>query len=1266
MIEITGDDIARLNDSDLRRLVALLCESEARRLGLPSSCVTAGGDQNAADGGVDVRVAFPLGTKITGFIPCPATGFQVKKSDMPRNKILTEMRPSGEARPVIRELAEASGAYVIVSSKGSTAEKELKNRRAAMTEAVQDVSNHDVLTLDFYDRNRLATWVRDHPGLIPWVREKIGQAIQGWQSYGAWAYPSEGEDAEYILDDAVRIQTGRKEDGNGLNTAAGLERIRELLRKPRQIVRLVGLSGVGKTRFIQALFDARVGESSLEPSLAFYTNIVDDPEPQPIAVASDLINAGTRAILVIDNCTPELHRRLSELCRGATSSLSVITVEYDIRDDEPEATEVFTLEASSPELIVTLIDRRYPHVSRIDAQTIADFSGGNSRIALAIAGTIEKNETIAGLTDEDLFGRLFHQRHAQNDSLLLAAQSCSLVYSFQGEDVSAQSELVILGATNGISPEEMFRHVAELSRRDLVQHRSEWRAVLPHAIANRLAVTALQNVPYTVLEKTIVNSGSDRLMKSFSRRLGYLHDSNDALAIVTGWLSNGGMLGNVASANELGRTMFHNVAPVAPELALATLERAKQQMNGADLTQVTKKYVRLLRSIAYEGLLFERCAALISSVATESGASARPSDAVSLFVSLFFLYYSGTHATIEQRLRVIEPLLLSEDVNERALGVAALKNALEAWQYGSSYDFEFGARSRNYGYWPKDAAEVRHWFALVLNFAEKIANSDLPVASQVRSAIAEKFHGLWHSAGMNDELERVCRSVAAKRFWREGWIAVRQAVRFEAEDAPPDLSARLKSLQDFLKPKTLVENARSVLLSTGVVDVDPEDLEDSDPDLPSGLGRTDMFAVDLGKQVATDASALKELVAELVSVTGQRFWLFGRGLAEGATNLQAIWDQLTSQLAKTAEDRRNIQVLCGFLESVSRLDPKFAAAILDAALEDDILAPLFPVLQTAVTLDQNGINRLKRSIVLNKATMWNYRSLMYGRATDPIPGADLREMLLGIADKPDGVDVAIEILYMRLHLDTSNKRSHAPEIIEAGGELLARRTFATRNDQLDYRLKDVAKVCLVGENAATITREICRKLKASASNSDTQPYEHDDLLEGLFSAQPTASLDGFLDGVEAEVKQGISFIKTLRHLKKNPLDFVPMDTLLAWCEANPGARYNAAAAVVTISQQSETPGCPKWTNVARGLLDNAPDRIEVLKRFGQQFRPKMWSGSRAALIESNAKLLDQLVDYPDPAVATFIAQEKCCLAAEVDAERRFEAQLDRKRDERFE
>ena len=150
MLDITGDDIALLNEEDLRTLIGRLCEAELSRRALPLSAVTWGGDQNAIDGGLDVRVELPPRAVIDGFIPRANTGFQVKRTDLPRSNILQEMRPDNHTRPAIGELAASSGAYIIVSSLGSTSDSALRNRRQAMKDAVADLATRESLFLDFF------------------------------------------------------------------------------------------------------------------------------------------------------------------------------------------------------------------------------------------------------------------------------------------------------------------------------------------------------------------------------------------------------------------------------------------------------------------------------------------------------------------------------------------------------------------------------------------------------------------------------------------------------------------------------------------------------------------------------------------------------------------------------------------------------------------------------------------------------------------------------------------------------------------------------------------------------------------------------------------------------------------------------------------------------------------------------------------------------------------------------------------------------------
>ena len=98
MFERSGNDVSSLSDADLRSLVARLAIVELQAKGCPLSSITAGGDQDGADGGLEVRVQCPTIISHPDLVPRRLTGFRVKKPDMDLAAIRNEMRPNGVLR----------------------------------------------------------------------------------------------------------------------------------------------------------------------------------------------------------------------------------------------------------------------------------------------------------------------------------------------------------------------------------------------------------------------------------------------------------------------------------------------------------------------------------------------------------------------------------------------------------------------------------------------------------------------------------------------------------------------------------------------------------------------------------------------------------------------------------------------------------------------------------------------------------------------------------------------------------------------------------------------------------------------------------------------------------------------------------------------------------------------------------------------------------------------------------------------------------------
>jgi len=347
-------------------------------------------------------------------------------------------------------------------------------------------------------------------------------------------------------------------------------------------------------------------------------------------------------------------------------------------------------------------------------------------------------------------------------------------------------------------------------------------------------------------------------------------------------------------------------------------------------------------------------------------------------------------------------------------------------------------------------------------------------------------------------------------------------------------------------------------------------------------------------------------------------------------------------------------------------NPQLTHALLDGALESETLAAWYPGLQAAVKIEAKDLDRIRRSLALGKTLVGRYEVLAWGGAPNQIPAHDLKELVLTIAAKPDGFSPALEILRMRLYSDDQEKRDHAPEIIEAGHQLLRQFTFAKKTDREDYRVGTIVKSCLVGEEGAATAREICLKLKDSVSKHETYSFNHGDLLKSLLATQPAAVLDGLCCGEANEIKLGTRIIEDLGRFDKNLLDAVPEGDLLGWCDEEPDGRYVIAAAGISISLDPEWTRPRRWTNIALTLLEKAPDRVALLRQFVRQFRPRSWSGSRAAIVASYAKLLDELEGHSDLALTEFVAQEKVRLTKEIEVERRAETLQDRATDERFE
>jgi hypothetical protein len=1277
IFSVSANDIARLSDEEARALVARLCRAELAAKGVSPDAVRWGGDQRAADGGVDVRVEVEPPMGISGSIRKDRTVFQVKAEKFPAGKIAGEMAPKGVLRAALIDLARTGGAYIIASSRDSLADTSLEKRRAAMRQCLADFGLAGKVEVDFYDGRKLADWAEQYPATVVWVKSRTGSALAGWKPYGPWAYQEDDVTAEYLADERVRVFTPESADGSTI--AAAMAQLRAALGKPGA-VRLVGHSGVGKTRLVQALFDPRLcpEQAALDPDAVIYGDVSNTLEPPPTTMVEGLITSGADCVLVIDNCSPDLHGKLTEMVTKAKSALRLITIEYDIKDDLPEATRCYRMEGASEETIKALLRRRFAVLSETDISTIAAFSDGNARIALALAGTAQGYGELARLRDRELFKRLFHQRNGESEDLLRCAEVASLVYSFDGEDRSPGAHISRLAELAEVSGTRFMGYMAELQRRGLLQQRGKWRAVLPQAIANRLAAQALETFSAEQLTRQLVEQGGAHLARSFSRRLGYLHESGRAQALVSNWLADGGLLGTLISLNELGCAIFCNVAPVNPTLALAALERLVASLDaGATANHDLRQLALVARSIAYEPEIFDRAIRVLIGLARVEPAENGKPAALEPLQSLFYCFLSGTEAPPEQRAEVVRGLFASGVAAENALGQTLLKAALKTDGFASAADFAFGARKRGYGHWPRTQAEVRAWFAPFIGIAVAIGHVHAPEGKVVREALGQAVRGLWVRFGLIDEIVTAAKALKPVDGWPDGWLGLRRILLWDKAKLKAEALGRLLTLEAALRPVDLkAQILARVIVRGGYADdliVGGNDEASEITDAGTRVKASASAAEGLGRAAAVEADLLAELMPELLAANSNgKVWNFGFGVGRESDGATQVLEQARAVIAKAEAGKISLIFVRGVIWGWHAVAPDAVAAFLDQAVQDAVWGPWFPELQARIGLDGSGYIRLVRALEHGAAPAWQYKYLAQGRATDPLSVPEIADLVGRLAQRPDGMAVALDLLAMVIRCAAEKDAAYGVALGRAAIGFLADLDWSrvgSDHGRMDHDVDMILAFALDADGSEAEKLRILERLVVlERSPERSYSYEHGRPLAPFFARFPRQTLDA----VYRADKDG-SYWTAQRIVAGNDSDrreagiyTVPAEVFLEWCAVSPADRHAFAAATCRLFEMDGAGEPQAISDMAVRLLAVAEDKAKIVRILLGRFQPTGWFGELSAILRRRQPLIAGLNPSGDERVKALIERAQRDFGEWIAREQEREAADDRARGERFE
>lgn len=1192
MFDLTKDDIKELNDSDLRTLVGILCEAELHENCNKISSVSYGGNQDEKDGGIDVLVSC-LSLENGDFIPSPNTIFQVKKPKMQPNKIEHEMKDStGNVKQCILSLSEKGGAYIIVSS-GDDLTTQNKKKRVDKMKTILSENNITNVKVDFYDCGAITSWTRKYPSLICWVKQKNGKYTSGWTSYENWSDPSNKENDFLFDNNAVFLTTTI--DGK-LKVIDGINKIRSILSVEKNVVRLAGLSGVGKTRFAQALFDESVGIDPLNKEMVIYGDVSNSLIPDPITFIQNLITLKKRLIIVVDNCTVELHDKLTKICRRLDSKLSLLTIEYDVRDDDNVDSYNFMLSPVSNDLLKKLLIRDFSELSPINLDNIVSNSEGNFRIAIYLAKSLLRNGNTRLLNSRELFERLFYQGREVDKRLMRAAQVCSLVYSFDIRMQPVNEEISILSKLISVEDEALYSYVEELYCRQIIQKRGYMRAVLPHALANRLAKEFLESYPIENLLDKITKS--ERLSLSFFRRLKYLFDCPQAVYITNNFLNEHSDADIInASENELEKIKCASL--IVPE----TMIRRLRRINRVGMFNISKefdKWIAIVSFLAYEEKNFLDSIQLLITIikSKKNNINSYYDDFRNYLYGFFHIYLSNTCATLETRLKAITKMLESEELELYDLGLKLINELFQCGTFtGHSY-FIQNTRINDYGLEPK----VNEWYKGVLDYCGELLN-DPRYENEIKEIIAKNFRNL-ASIGFYDNLEQMVTNYIKKKRWCSIWLSLLQIKHFDSDKVPVELMKRIDGLIEKTKPITIKEKIEIYLSKGNFLHLYLSDITEDNK-------KVEDLILSLGEEMVIereydDYFGLIDDSCDLSKISY---------LAEGMYTKSNDIDYLINQIVNNIHDSNN-KFMCMLLSNISRLynlynQHKFEY-FLDYVIKDEKYRRYYFVMQLSFDLSIKDCNRFKRAINTFKfieSDVYKVQFFLNNLESNTI--YDIYSILY----KKIGFCETIVSGLLRAREQEKNSF----ELRTLGRKVIVDLDYRKYDDiQYKYEVRKLLELSFSKEEGIREAIIIFQKVKSIIAEQSIYFHNIEDIMYFLIKMYPKEFLNVFID-YEGEPNINIKrFILRELNISNNLINLIDCKEVIDWIDTND--KILELSYVLQPYEYNQTKDRYEWTKLCFYVVNTFSGNESVVENIINSVDEKSFTGSGRISDELTKKL----------------------------------------------
>ncbi len=1241
ILEVTHDDIKRLDAAELHRLLDALLDNELKANDIPSRASSVMLDPTISDGGEDGLVSWMGEPPNTTWIPFRRTLFQ-SKSGSSFSGFVSELfeRPSNRKilKPRIKENFDAGGSYVFFCG-GRTFSRTAKNKAIADVRSVLQPFYDSVPEIDVYDCRDIKNWTNQYLPAVSLVFSLVHKTgLDTFATWDKWAR-FQGHETEFVSNDQADIN---------------IHRIRASFVGERIVERLVGLPGLGKTRIALEAFRAPLhpkddpAQASLSGSAVY---VMANEEPDLVSKTAQLQMRGVSGTLIVDNCEEGLHTALSRHVQHPDSRLNLLTLDFHVHDTrESLEAGVFQIGSSPPDTIREILRTYHPTLSEHDLEVIVKYADGFPKIAALLRiEPLEEDVQLGPLTDKDLTKRLLWGRNPEDGAFRIVVEACSLFIHLGFTGSFRYQRDYVAERICHIKTEEFYRRADFFKGRGVLDQIGDFVRVSPLPLAIRLSEGwwSSNDPDYEQGLFDDPNMPPD-LKEALGKQFTKLSGVEQAEEIARRLQGPSAPFGRAEVLNtRQGSEVFRSLAEVNPDVAAETLSREFGSMSAGELREHVgpgrRSLIWALEVIVFHERLFRQAAALLARFAIAENENIS-NNATGQYLHLFQPLLAGTEAGPTLRIAEIDRSLSSDDPAQIKLAVRALGRAISNRGSGRVLGAETQGRTVLKDWCPTTYGDLFWYFDAAVERLTVLAIREDDIGDMARKRLGESIRFLL-SYGRVDTIEKAVAAVTRgyKRAWPEALEGVRNALRFELKsvdlEAPDvrELLGRVHALLELLQPEEESELLRIIVSIPTYGNLEPTE---------TGV-YIDLNQLAVNKIAESYADAPEKwLRAVKLLSRGEQRQGFNFGSKVGQLlNVSFDENYVNAAFLALEEEKNegNPALLCGLLAAIRPRNPDLIERTLDR-IADSKYAFNYVVYFTAWTQpEERDLDRITALLQEGRLKPDAYRGFIGGRVLGALKPETVREFLRPLLSYgAGGAMAALQIAFMYVK-SAEEHDAFAPffkQLVMLSG-LLA---WPTTDTMDTFALQETIKRLLQSSHdEAMLARHTTLEIIAACKDRklNLPAYEiMQALAVTLLETYPSVTwplIKEALQDADALTEFHLLFVMkrnlTMAQGPKSAFLLLSDDDLTAWCREQPQlAPRLILGSIPLFSYDGETVAVPSL--VEKLVAAYGSDR-HVLSAMSSNLESFSNVGSFVPAYEQRLEFVQHFVGSPVPEVAAW-------------------------------